>query len=669
MAVFTRVEGRSTAANWLEVAGAEQLPDAEKEARTRLLQRVAGLGMWSWDLQTKRIAASSEVLRICGLERAEDIETPESAARVVHSDDLAGLRAQVRSGLERENPLDLEFRIVRPSGEVRWVNAAAEVVRDEHAKAVRVLGSLLDVTQHKRVETVLRESERRLLLLHELDEATRGVSEPDTITAATLRVLCEHLQASRCVVATVDGDRVVATQDYNRNCTSIVGRYRVSAFGPELYRAITAGVPMVIRDAHAELPADAAAALDAFQVQANISCALIRDGSLRAVVSVHQTTPRDWTPAEVSLVQEVVERCWSTIEQRAAEERLRENEALLQIASRAARIGGWIVELPDEQVVWSDEVCRMLEVPSGSTRTVGEALDMFAPSATEQVRAALAGCQESGTPFDFELHLQSARGRKFWARVVGEAERDAQGTVARIHGALQDVDDRRRLEEQLRQAQRLDAVGKLAGGIAHDFNNLLTVILSYSELIGTELHAADPLRSEVAEIRRAAVRASELTQQLLAFSRQQLRQPRMLDLNQVVHNMEKMLGRVVGEQISLVLQTADFEVPTFADPGQIEQVIMNLVLNARDAMPNGGTMTIETANVDPERGGRDALLSVSDTGVGMSEATRAHIFEPFFTTKDKSKGTGLGLATVHGIVAQSGGRISVQTELGRGTTF
>jgi two-component system, cell cycle sensor histidine kinase and response regulator CckA len=290
------------------------------------------------------------------------------------------------------------------------------------------------------------------------------------------------------------------------------------------------------------------------------------------------------------------------------------------------------------------------------------------------VREILAACQQAGTPFDIELLLQSAKGRKFWARVVGEAERDARGAVVRIIGALQDVDDRRRLEEQLRQAQKLDAIGKLAGGIAHDFNNLLTVILSYSAVIATRLPSADPLHTEIEEIRRAGVRASELTQQLLAFSRQQLRQPRLLDLNQIVSSMENMLRRVVGEQVSLLLHTADSVVPAFADPGQVEQIVLNLVINARDAMPNGGTVTLETANIDVEQtsdvtGGRHALLSVSDTGVGMSEATRRHMFEPFFTTKDKSKGTGLGLSTVHGIVAQSAGHILVQTEIGRGTTF
>jgi PAS domain S-box-containing protein len=679
MVVQIRFEecGRSTTTAWPDVSSGERLEPAVRDARTRLLRRIVRLGIWEWDVRAERMDLSREVLQICGLDSAEEFAAPSIFERLVYNDDHSALRERVRRSFEVDRELEVDFRIVRPDGEIRWVNASAEIVRDQRGRAMRVLGSLLDVTQRKHMEVVLRESERRLRLLHELDEATRGISEPDQIMPAALRVLCEHLQASRCVFATVtaDGDRVLALQDYTRGCKSVVGHHRMSAFGSELVRGIATGEPVVIRDADKELPADVVAALQKLDLKATVSCGLVRNGVMRAVMGVHQTTPRDWTAAEISLTQEVMNRCWSTIEQRAAEVRLRESQALLQIASRVAHIGGWTVDLPDEHVMWSDEVCRMFEVPIGSRPSVEEALRVFVPDTNNhQVREALAACRQAGTPFDFELLLQSAKARKFWVRAVGEAERDAEGRVVRINGALQDVDDRRRLEEQLRQAQKLDAIGKLAGGIAHDFNNLLTVILSYSALVAARLHPSDALRTDIEEIRRAGLRASELTQQLLAFSRQQLRQPRVLDLNQIVSNMEKMLRRVVGEQVSLLLHTADSAVPTFADSGQVEQVVMNLVINARDAMPSGGTVMLETANVELEEtpdaaGGRYALLSVGDTGVGMSDATRTHIFEPFFTTKDKSKGTGLGLSTVHGIVAQSAGHILVQSEIGRGTIF
>jgi len=234
-------------------------------------------------------------------------------------------------------------------------------------------------------------------------------------------------------------------------------------------------------------------------------------------------------------------------------------------------------------------------------------------------------------------------------------------------------------EEQLRQAQKLDAIGRLAGGVAHDFNNLLSVILGYAQVMAGELASDDPKRAYVQEIHTAGLRASELTRQLLAFARKQVLLPRVLDLNEVVSDMARMLKRIIGEDIDLRLQpAADLDL-TRLDPHQVEQIVMNLVVNARDAMPRGGKLTIETRNVvvgeefAREHLGVDAgpyvVLAVTDTGQGMDATTKARIFEPFFTTKDLGVGTGLGLSTVFGIVQQSGGSIWVYSELGHGTTF
>jgi len=239
--------------------------------------------------------------------------------------------------------------------------------------------------------------------------------------------------------------------------------------------------------------------------------------------------------------------------------------------------------------------------------------------------------------------------------------------------------ERGRLEEQLKLVQRLEAVGRLAGGVAHDFNNLLSVIISYAGFAADALRESDPVHADIVEIQNAGQRAAALTRQLLAFSRKQLLEPEVLSINKVVTGIEIMLRRLLGEDIDIEVHRADELGSVLADPGQIEQVIMNLAVNARDAMPQGGKLTIETINAELDEGyaeqhvavkpGRFVMLSVTDTGSGMDAETRAHIFEPFFTTKEKGKGTGLGLSTVYGIVKQSGGNIWVYSEPGRGTTF
>ncbi|HEV2749165.1 MAG TPA: PAS domain S-box protein [Gemmatimonadales bacterium] len=270
-------------------------------------------------------------------------------------------------------------------------------------------------------------------------------------------------------------------------------------------------------------------------------------------------------------------------------------------------------------------------------------------------------------------------GKTVTVRQTGRAVRDAQGSVEYFNVILEDITERRLLENQLRQAQKMEAVGRLAGGIAHDFNNILTAIFGYSDLLRDELPEGSPARQDTEEIRKAAERAAALTRQLLAFSRQQLLEPVVLNTNDLVEEFDKMLRRLIGEDVELRLALAPDLGNVRADPGQLQQVLMNVAVNARDAMPTGGKLLIETANahltdqyaelhqsVTP---GAYVMVAVSDTGVGMDAETRARIFEPFFTTKDKGKGTGLGLSTVYGIVKQSGGYVWVYSELGRGTTF
>jgi PAS domain S-box-containing protein len=280
---------------------------------------------------------------------------------------------------------------------------------------------------------------------------------------------------------------------------------------------------------------------------------------------------------------------------------------------------------------------------------------------------------------DVEATWKRKDGRPLTVQLSVRAVRNGDRQIEYYETFVRDVTDQRRLQQQLLQSQKMEAVGRLAGGIAHDFNNLLTVITSYSELLLEDLQTDDPKRGDVEQVRKAADGAAALTRQLLAFSRQQVVELRVVSVNAVVDGLQKILRRVLGEDVALATSPAPELGAVRADVGQLEQVLMNLAVNARDAMPTGGKLTIETGNIDhdPEfaRGQGAAavrqfvMLAVTDTGVGMDEATKARIFEPFFTTKAPGKGTGLGLATVYGIVQQSGGFIWVYSEPGRGTTF
>ena len=301
------------------------------------------------------------------------------------------------------------------------------------------------------------------------------------------------------------------------------------------------------------------------------------------------------------------------------------------------------------------------------------------PDRAVESSTLLERVERTGTVERYETIRVKKDGTHIHVAITHSPIKNSDGQVVAISSVAQDVTESKNLEEMLRLAQKMEAVGQLAGGVAHDFNNLLGVILGYTGLLLDRLSPDDPQRKSIEEIQKAGDRAALLTRQLLAFSRKQVLQPKVLDLNTVVAGAEKLLQRLIGEDIELLVVLNPALGRVKADAGQLEQIIMNLVVNARDAMPKGGKLTIETANVEFDeefaaqhpstQPGPHAMLSVTDTGCGMDEKTKARIFEPFFTTKEFGKGTGLGLATVYGIVKQSGGSVWVYTEVGIGTTF
>jgi PAS domain S-box-containing protein len=372
----------------------------------------------------------------------------------------------------------------------------------------------------------------------------------------------------------------------------------------------------------------------------------------------------------IAIKQDVTDR-------RRTEQALRESEGKFRALAESASAAIFISQ--GDRMVYANAATAHILGVTQQELLGREFWDFIHPDSRELVRerreARMRGAE---VPPRYEVKMLTSDKKERWIDFTATmVEWEGQPAVL---GTAFDVTERKKLEEQFRQAQKMEAVGRLAGGIAHDFNNLLGVIIGYSELLLETPSVGDAgVRRKIEEIHKAAGRAASLTRQLLAFSRQQVLEPRVLNLNAVVEEMEKMLRRLIGEDIELVTHLDEGLGLVKADPGQLEQVVMNLAVNARDAMPRGGRLVLQTSNADVDESmarqravfqpGRYVLLSVSDTGIGMDEEVRTHLFEPFFTTKEKGKGTGLGLATVYGIVKQSGGYIWVYSEPGRGSTF
>jgi PAS domain S-box-containing protein len=371
-------------------------------------------------------------------------------------------------------------------------------------------------------------------------------------------------------------------------------------------------------------------------------------------------------------------------ERRLAEETLWETTDTLSAIIQASPMGIAILDVEGNVTLWNPAAERIFGWKK--EEVLGRPLPAVPPDKREEHRALRERVLRDEAFTGMEVIHRKQDGSPIHISLSTAPLRDAAGRVCGIMSLMADITERKRTEEelrkaeeQLRQVQKMDSIGQLAGGIAHDFNNLLTVITGYSDLLLQGLKADDPHRASIEQIRSAGERATALTRQLLAFSRRQVLEPKVLDLNAVVANVEKMLRRLIGEDISYVSVLSPGLGRVKADPGQIEQVILNLIVNARDAMPQGGKLTVETANVELDdtyvrkhvgaKPGPHVLLAVSDTGHGMDAETQKRVFEPFFTTKEKGKGTGLGLSTVYGIVKQSGGSVWVYSEIGKGTTF
>jgi signal transduction histidine kinase len=384
--------------------------------------------------------------------------------------------------------------------------------------------------------------------------------------------------------------------------------------------------------------------------------------------------------AVLSAMASVADHIALGIERHRGAEALRIAEERMRFALEAASVGIWDMDYTTGVHRWSEILETQYCLQPG---TFGGTFDAFIervhPDDRESLLETVGKAMKSGGDFSTLHRTICPDGTVRWLSGAGRVLLGDHGEPVRAVGISLNVTERHILEQQYQQAQKMEAVGRLAGGVAHDFNNLLTVILGYCELLLTDFKPGDPHQADIAEIQKAGARAGGLTRQLLAFSRKEIIEPTLLDLNLIATDMQVMLGRLIGEDVKVVLDLRPELAAVKADRGQVEQIVMNLAVNARDAMPKGGTLTIETANVGLDehyakthvdvKPGAYVALTVTDTGTGMTPEVQARLFEPFFTTKDPGKGTGLGMATVYGIVTRAGGTVAVYSDVGKGTSF
>jgi len=591
-------------------------------------------------------------------------------ADYVHPDDVDEMRERFR-GLE-EIPNDTRkgrCRLRSKAGYWRWFEATISNCLS-NAAVEGVVVSLVNVTALQRMEAerqVISEVVHALNQTANLDELLKGIHQ----------ALKKVLYAENCFVALHDAkedtfifpflvdrfDTVPPPQKVGRSCTSYVFRTGKGMLIPqsEFDRLVQAGEVELVGS-----PSPSWLGVPLKTPTATIGVLVVQ----------HYEDENAYDVRDLEFLDSVGGHIALAIERRSAEDALRKSESVFRLLFSHNPLPTWVMD---------GGTLQFIQVNDAAVRQYGYAQEEFEQMTIVDIeheakavsREGLAKEDVTGGEFHGVCRHKNKDGKVFEVELISH-QLDYAGRRVKLVVA-QDVSERQLLEQQLRQATKMEAVGRLAGGVAHDFNNLLMVIKGHTELLMNELPPADRMVRKIEQIDKSADRAAALTKQLLAFSRMQVLQPRVMNLNGVIEDMGRLLPRLIGEDIELGVRMAANLGTIRADASQMEQIIMNLAVNARDAMPTGGRLIIETSNAELDRSynmthpivqpGRYVLLAVTDTGFGMDAETQAHIFEPFFTTKEPGKGTGLGLATVYGVVKQSGGFIWVYSEVGKGTCF
>ncbi len=628
------------------------------------------------DTEARKVLSNLTDVRAMGLQTETEV-LGKTDWEVYPQAIAASYSADDQSVLQSGTPVfDREELGIDASGQRRWSLTSKIPLRDESGQITGIVGIAHDITGRKRMEESLQRYARRLEALHEIDAAILAARSAVDIAEAALQHIRELVLCVGAGIMMFDlsaGDAALLAVQVDARAEAQAGMRFSLQRGAE-FQALQQGQVLVLDNLTGVFVLPEAAQTGG--AQSYVLAPLTVHEQLTGALILAVEVPAALTSEHVEVAREVANQIAVAIQ-----------GAQLQaaLATESRRLGALIDNMP-EGILLLDEANRVL-----LANPVGEEmlswLDGERPGGvlTHLGAHPLAAVPMTGATGPLVITIQEPVERilELLAHPISAEGQQPHETML----IMRDVTELRWVEEQARRQDRLAAIGQLAGGVAHDFNNLLTAVEGYTQLVREALSSDDPLdwppaseiRADLEQVAQAGRRAAALTRQLLAFSRRQPLQPQVLDLNALVVNLEKMLGRLIGEHVILTTDLPAELWPIEADPGQIEQVIMNLTVNARDAMPQGGRLTIGTGCVTlgddyvtthPDaKPGDYVRLTVSDTGMGMSKHALEHLFEPFFTTKEKGKGTGLGLATVYGIVKQSGGQIDVQTRLCAGTTF
>jgi len=563
-------------------------------------------------------------------------------------------------------PSHYELKILTKSGQTRWLDYSACIIQfDGHLAS---LGTANDITDRKRNEQLQQ-------ALYRISEEAASAEDLDSFYRSLHQIVGELIPAKNFYIALWDPVARKITLPYF--CDEIAPQ------PPESIRAEKGLAGYVLRTgqpllATREMVRELA---DAGEVQRSANPSMvwlgvplkINSNTIGALVVQTYDENIRYGEQEKGILVFVSQHLAGAIQRKRNQEALRESEIRYRGLVQSAVYGMYHSSVDDRFEYANQALVKMLGYDNEQELLrLRLSTDVYAvPGERGRLVEKYRHIKDIASG---EMAWKRKDGRVIQVRAAGRTRTNDCGEAIGFEMIVEDVTERRSLEEQLRQSQKMEAVGRLAGGIAHDFNNLLTVVKGYSELMLYDMEESHPLRLDVLEVKKAADRAVALTRQLLAFSRRQMLEAKVLDLNAIIVNMDKLLRPLLREDIEFIMLLRPDLGNIKADPGQMEQVIMNLAVNSRDAMPKGGRLIIETTNFDVRESadmkpGKYVMLAVTDTGVGMDEVTRTHAFEPFFTTKEMGKGTGLGLSTVYGIVKQSGGYIWIHSELNAGTTF